>query len=84
VKRLTNEQIQFWQLSVSLEETRHPYFEACNMYEHILMRSLKYYAIEVDFYEAAQEGDKVAQQVCAQARERMEWDLSHLIWRNYN
>lgn len=84
LKRLTGEQIQHWQLKASATETRFPQFDACNMYARIIRRSLDYYAIEVDFYEAAQEGDKVARQVCAQARERMEWDLSYLIWRNYN
>lgn len=84
LKRLTGDQLQYWQLHASTKETRFPFFDGCNMYSRILRRSLEYYAIEVDFYEASQAGDKVAKEVCAMAREKMEWELSFVIWINYN
>lgn len=84
LKRLTGDQILHWQITSDTSESRFPEFEVANMYSRIVRRSLDFYWIETEHYEAAELGDMVARQLCDQARERMEWDISYLIWRNCN
>lgn len=85
LKRLTPAQIQAWQIKAADYPNHYGGgLPVLMLFEAILRRSLKHYAIEAEHSEAAMSGDENARIACQNSLKLMEWDISLMVWSCYN